>query len=157
MAELNLAAQLRATTEWAYGNLVNDLNALDEDKASGSPDTGTRPAIKMVAECGSVNGLLAWLVATGAANRPSPEEQEAFYATITTRAEALAVLEEETQKLYAAIDGTAPNQWGDTVPGPFGEWTRLAITGIAAMHMMYHDGQLNYVHLLHGDTQMHWQ
>ena len=41
--------------------------------------------------------------------------------------------------------------------GPFGPATRLAAAGIASMHMMYHDGQLNYVHMLHGDMEMHWK
>ena len=157
MAELDLAAHLRATTERAYSNLVNDLNALDEDKASGSPDAALRPAIKVVAECGSVNGLLADLVATGTATSPSPDEREAYYASITTRAGALAELEKGTQKLYAAIDGVAPDRWGETVPTPLGPMTVLGAASFAAQHMMYHDGQINHLHLLHGDTEMHWK
>jgi hypothetical protein len=157
MAELNLNAHLRQTTETAYNNLVNDISALDEDKAAGSPNPALRPAIKLLAECGSVNGLLASLVATGQAEQPAPEQREAFYASITTRAEALAVLEDGTQKLYAAIDATAAETWGDTISGPFGPWSRLSAAGFAALHMMYHDGQLNSVHLLHGDTEMHWK
>ena len=156
MAELDLAAQLRATTERAYSNLVNDLNALDEEKASGSPNAALRPAIKVVAECGSVNGLLAELVRTGTATRPSPEEREAYYASITTRAEALAELEKGTQKLYAAIDAIAPDRWGETVPTPLGSMTVMGAASFAALHMMYHDGQINHLHMLHGDTEMHW-
>ena len=49
MAELDLAAQVRGATQWAYGNLVNDLNALEEDKATINPATGIRPAVKVVA------------------------------------------------------------------------------------------------------------
>ena len=157
MAELNLAAHLRATTEWAYNNLVNDLNALDEEKAAGSPDTALRPTIKVVAECGSVNGALAELVAAGMAAMPSPDERAAYYAAITTRAEALAALETGTQKLYAAIDGVTSDRWGETVQTPLGAMTVLAAAGIAAQHMMYHDGQINYLHMLHGDTEMHWK
>ncbi len=157
MAELDLAAHLRTATEWAYNNLVNDLNALDEDKASGSVDETTRPAIKMVAECGSVNGLIASLVATGEASRPTPEQREAFFSAIKTRADALAVLEDGTQKLYAAIDATALDTWGDLVTTPFGPWTRARAASLAAQHMMYHDGQINSLHLRHGDTEMHWQ
>ena len=157
MAELNLAAHLRATTEMAYNNLVNDLNALDEEKASGSPDAALRPAIKVVAECGSVNGLLADLVTTGAAGSPSPDERAAYYAAITTRTEALAALDAGTQKLYAAIDGVAPDRWGETVPTPLGSMTVLGAASFAAQHMMYHDGQINSLHLLHGDTEMHWK
>ena len=157
MAELDLGAHLRATTEKAYNNLVNDLNALDEDKASGSPNAALRPAIKVVAECGSVNGLLADLVTTGTAAMPPADAQAAYYASITTRAEALAELEQGTNKLYAAINGVTPDRWGETVQTPLGPMTLLGAAGFAAQHMMYHDGQLNYVHLLHGDTEMHWK
>ncbi len=157
MAQHDMAAYLRATTGTAYNNLVNDLSALDEDKAAGTPHDALRPALLLVAECASVNGLLASLVATGQAAMPSPEESAAFYAGITTQDRALAALKDGTEKLYAAIDGTAPDAWDDTVPTPFGPWTRAAAAGFAALHMMYHDGQLNAVHLLHGDTEMHWK
>ena len=157
MTELNLNAHLRLTTETACSKLVNDISALDEDKAAGSPDPALRPAIKLLAECGSVNGLLATLVATGQAEMPTPEQREAFYASITTRAEALTVLQDGTAKLYAAIDATPAETWGDTISGPFGPWTRLSAAEFAALHMMYHDGQVNSVHLLHGDTEMHWK
>ncbi len=157
MAHLDLAAQMRANAEWAYGNLVNDLNALEEDKATSSLDGGARPAIKLVAECGAVNGIIAGLLATGEISRPSAEQQEAYYAGITTRAEALAALEAGTKKLYAAIDGVAADRWGEIVQTFFGPRTLLAAASIAPMHMMYHDGQLNSLHLRHGDTEMHWQ
>ena len=156
MPELDLAAHLRATTEWACKNLVNDLNALDEEKAGTSLDAGSRPAIKMVAECGAVNGMLASLITTGEASQPTPEQREAFYAAITTRSDALRTLEEGTQKLYAAIDGLAPDQWGEIVQTPFGPWTKARAASLAAQHVMYHDGQLNSLHLRHGDTEMHW-
>lgn len=157
MAELNFAAHLHTSTETAYNNLVNDLAAMDEDKAADSPHEALRPVIKLVAECGTVNGLLATLVSTGQATMPTPEQSAAFYEGITTPQAAMAVLEEGTQNLYAAIDSTAPNTWADTISWPFGSWTRAAAAGFAALHMMYHDGQLNSVHLLHGDTEMHWK
>ena len=157
MAELTLAAYLRAANENAYNNLVNDLDALEEDKAAGTPHEALRPSIKLIAECGSVNGLVASMIATGAASMPTPEQREAFFASITTRDEALAVLKENTEKLYAAIDAVAPDTWGDTLMTPLGPRTRAAAAGLAGMHMMYHDGQLNYIHLLNGDTEMHWK
>ena len=157
MAELTLAAHLRTATETAYNNLVNDLNATEEDKAVGTPHEALRPSIKLIAECGSVNGLLAALVTAGTAAMPTPEQREAFFASVTTRDEALAVLKDGTEKLYTAIGATSPDTWGDILQTPLGPQTRAAAAGLAAMHMMYHDGQLNSVHLLHGDTEMHWK
>ena len=157
MAALTLAAYLRATTEVAYDNLVNDLNALDEGKASGTLHEALRPAIKIVAECASVNGLLASLVATGTAAMPTPEQRDAYFASITTREQALAALKDGTEKFYSAIEAIAPDTWGDLLSTPLGPRTRAGAAGIAAMHMMYHDGQLNTAHLLSGDTEMHWK
>ena len=34
--------------------------------------------------------------------------------------------------------------------------TRLAVAELPAVHMSYHDGQLNYIHSLCGDSEMHW-
>ncbi len=157
MTGFNLGAYLHTATETAYNNLVNDLSAMDADKAIGSPHGALRPAIKLVAECGSVNKMLAVLVTTGQLLLPTPEDRTALYNAVTTPGSALAVLKQGTEHLYAAIDGTSPETWGDTVPGRFGPWTRAAAAGFAALHMMYHDGQLNSVHLLHGDTEMHWK
>jgi len=157
MAEVDIRADLRASAERAYNNLVNDLNALDEDKASTSTSAVIRPAIKVVAECASVNGLVASLMTTGTASMPSPEQREAYFAGITTRAEALAELETGTQKLYEAIGAVTPDRWGETVQTPLGPMTVMGAAILAAMHMMYHDGQINYVHMLHGDTEMHWK
>jgi len=156
MAALDLAVHLHATTDFAHKSLVNDLNALSEEQATGSPNPALRAAIKLVAECGSVNGLLASLIAGEAAARPTPEQREAYFAGITTRAEAIAALDAGTQKLKAAIDALPTEKWGETVPTPLGEMTKLGAASFAATHMMYHDGQLNQVHLLHGDTEMHW-
>ena len=89
--------------------------------------------------------------------RKDMEQQEAYYAGITTRAEALTALEAGTQKLYAAIDGVAADRWGEVVETFFGPRTLLATASIASMHMMYHDGQLNSLHLRHGDAEMHWK
>ena len=111
----------------------------------------------MVAECGAVNGTLASLLTTGTATMPPPDERAAYFAAITTRAEALDALDVGTQKLYAAIDGVAPDRWGETVQTPLGPMTLLGAAGFAAQHMMYHDGQLNSLHMLHGDTEMHWR
>jgi uncharacterized damage-inducible protein DinB len=157
MAELDLAAHLHETTEWAYHNLVNDLNALSEEQATTPLDPGARPATHLVAECAAVNRMLADLLAEGAASRPTPEEREAYFAGIRTRADALDALQDATDRLYKAVDGAAPDRWGEPVQTPFGPWTRARAVVLASQHMMYHDGQINSLHLRHGDAEMHWK
>ncbi len=156
MASLNPHAHLRANTERAHSLLVKDLNALAEEKASVCPGGLARPAIEFVVECGGVNMMVAALLTGGDFSRRSPEESKAFYATFTSREQALAFLELQTQLLLTTLDGLDESTLGDMIDGPIGPMTRFALAELPAMHMMYHDGQLNYLHALHGDDQMHW-
>ena len=156
MTALNPRAHLRGVTERAHSLLVKDLNALAEDKANETPGGVTRPAIEFVVECGGINMLIGALLAGEDAKRPAPEERKAFYATFTTREQALAFLETQTQGLLTALDNLDENALGDTIDGPLGPMTRFGLAEVPAMHMMYHDGQLNYLHALHGDSEMHW-
>ncbi len=70
----------------------------------------------------------------------------------------MSVLDPRTQQLRDAIDARSPDTWGEVCESPFGGPTTVfSMAEFAFLHMMYHDGQLNYLHTLHGDTQMHWQ
>ena len=156
MAALNPRAHLRASTERMHSQLVNDLNALPEENAGVSPGGVARPAIEFVVECGGLNMMISALLAGREFNRRSPEERKAFYATFTTREQALAFLEQQTQGLLRTLDGLDESTLGDVIDGPIGPMTRFALAELPAMHMMYHDGQLNYLHALRGDNEMHW-
>lgn len=156
MAALNPNAHLREATERTYRNLVNDLSALDEDKANAPAAAGTRDAVKLVAECAAVNGMLAGFLSTGMIASPTDADREAFFASMTTRQAALDILEQNTTALLNAIDATAADHWGDPAEWFFGPSTVFSLAEFASLHMMYHDGQLNFLHTLHGDTAMHW-
>lgn len=156
MTVLNPRAHLKAVTARAQSLLANDLEALAEDKACAIPGGVTRPAIEVVVECAALNGAIATLLTTGEMNRPDPEQRKAFFASFTTREQAKAFLEKQTQQLLATLDGLDENTLGDIIKGPLGPMTRFAIAEIPYMHMMYHDGQLNYLQALHGDSEMHW-
>jgi hypothetical protein len=156
MTALNPRAHLRAATERIHSLLVKDLNALAEDKACITAGGVTRPAIEFIVECGGVNMMVGTLLTGGEFPRRSPEERKAFYATFTTREQALGFLEQQTKGLLTALDTLDENTLGDTIDSPIGPMTRFALAELPAMHMMYHDGQLNYLHALHGDDEMHW-
>ena len=57
----------------------------------------------------------------------------------------------------AAFETLDENTLGETSDIPFGRpMSRMAIAELPAIHMMYHDGQLNYVQTLNGDKDIHW-
>jgi hypothetical protein len=158
MPVLDPRAHLRSVTERNQRLLVNDLKAIPADKQNASPGGAARPALHIVAECAAVNGMVAGWLSTGQRTpRGTAEENDAHFRSFDTEEKALAYLDQETNRLLAAIDALDPDTLGDTSDEPLGRpMSRFAVAELPAMHMMYHDGQLTYLQTLHGDTQNHW-
>lgn len=157
MTALQPKQHLKGFTERVKGLLANDLNALPEDKRSQCPGGCAKTPLSVVVECGMVNGFVAAYLTTGSTERMPPEEREAFMNSFDTAEKALDYLETQTQKLYAAFDSLDENTLGEMSDFPFGRpMSRMAIAELPAIHMMYHDGQLNYVQTLYGDKEIHW-
>jgi uncharacterized damage-inducible protein DinB len=159
MATPDLKAHLVATTRDVYNRLVNDLKAIPADKQNVSPGGCARAPLTVVAECAAINGFAAQYLATGqmpGALGASREEREAFLASFDTEEKTLAYLAEQTDALVAAFEQLDVDTLGDTTDALGRPMSRLALAQLPAQHMAYHDGQLNLVHGLCGDNQMHW-
>ncbi len=156
MPSLDLKIHLRESTQRAHRLLTNDLKAIAADKANICPGGCARTALNIVAECASVNAMAATVLSGGEFKRPSPEEREAHLNSFDTTDKVLAYLDQETQHLLEVIDTIDESTFGDEM-SPFGRpMTRFGVAGLPSWHMMYHDGQLNYIQSLHGDGEMHW-
>ena len=156
MTAFDAKAHLRTSTEWGVKQVTNDINAIAADKRSECPGGSARSPLYIVAECASVNGLIAKMLRGEQVERPSSEQAEAFMKTFDTTDKALAFLHQETESLLSAIDAMDESTLGDTVQTPLGERTLFGLASIAGIHMGYHDGQLNYIQTLYGDSEMHW-
>ncbi|MES2463748.1 MAG: hypothetical protein V4671_24530 [Armatimonadota bacterium] len=158
MSTLDLKAHLEATTRNICRRIVNDLKAVPADQQNVSPGGCARPPLNVVAECAMVNGFIAdFLTTNEVPARPDAETRDRFLASFDTEEKTLTYFEEQAEKLYAAFQTLETETLGETTDALFGRpMTRLAVAEMPAMHMSYHDGQLNYVHSLCGDAQMHW-
>jgi hypothetical protein len=159
MSALQPIAQLRGFTELAYTVFAKDLKALPDDKLNAGCGESGRAPLHIAAECGLVNQRVAGYLRGEELPRPSPEEREALLCSFDTREKALAFLEEGTQTLLKALEELDENTLGD-VDEKFFEgmpMSRFSVAQLPAVHMMYHDGQLNYIQTLYGDKQMHWR
>ena len=154
---VSLKGHLREATALWHRRLANDLNAVAEGKENANPGGVAHPALHIVAECAAVNGMIAGYLSGGEFNRPTPEQREAHLRSFDTREKALAYLEQETQRLLSTIDGLDESTLGEVSDAPLGRpMTRFALAELPAQHMAYHDGQIGYIHLLHGDNKNHW-
>lgn len=158
MPALNPQEHLLAMVSHVAGRLANDLKAIPDEQANACPGGCARSAVNIVAECATLNGLVARFLRTGEApQRPTPEQRAAHLASFDTKEKALAYLEQETNALREALQAVEENTLGEVTEAMFGRpMTRYAVAELTYTHMMYHDGQLNYIHTLHGDDKVHW-
>ncbi len=138
--------------------LTKDLKAIPAEKQNVSPMGAARTPLNIVAECAFVNGRIAEVLRVGTPSpRPAPEEQEKHLNSFDTEEKVLAYLQEETEVLLSTLESLSPERLQETTDFPFGRpITVLFLAEFASIHIMYHDGQLNYIHTLYGDTAVHW-
>lgn len=138
--------------------LTKDLKAIPAEKQNVSPMGAARTPLNIVAECAFVNGRIAEVLRTGTAPpRPTPEEQATKLNAYDTEEKVLAYLREETDALLLVLESISPKRLEETTDFPFNRpITLLFLAEFASIHIMYHDGQLNYIHTLYGDTAVHW-
>lgn len=131
---------------------VQDLRAMSEEDLAHAPE-GTRSALDVTHEVALVNHRLAkrlrsedpgpWPGTNGFLRAPENER---------TGDAAVRSLQDSVDALVAAF-GDDPMR---TVNLPSGPVPVLDLALDALAHMAYHDGQLNYIQSLRGDTAVHW-
>lgn len=158
MSELDPKAHLKGLLTRMKGLITNDLNAIPVEKRGASPGGAGRTPLNIVAECAYVNRRCAqYLKTLVPPERPTDEERETFLNSFDTAEKAIAYLEETAAELAEAIDGFDGAQWGETTEFPFGRpMTFFGIAELPSVHLMYHDGQLNYIQTLYDDKEIHW-
>lgn len=146
-----LAGWLNAVT----GMTVADINAIPDDKWSETHGGCSRPCGMMLADTVT---MLKWT--TGALKGEESDaytHMEALGETYADKATAVAGLTDASAALGAALGEASDEVLNSSVPAPWGMPTPIfMLAQIAANHIWYHDGQLNYVQTLLGDDKVHW-
>jgi uncharacterized damage-inducible protein DinB len=152
-----LKSFLTGIVQRSADRLSADLAHLSAEQLTASPMGAARNPLHFTAECIGFNRLVANAFVGKPSAMPSQEERDAFFASIDTLEKAQAGLKRSADTLGAAIDqadeakltaeGTAP--WGEPMP-------LYMLVYMAADHMSYHDGQVNYIQTLYGDAEVHW-
>lgn len=152
--QANLANQIRR-----YSQMFNiDLNHIPEDEYTVSKGGKARTIQAIVAEVVGLNKMVAEILkGDGAGPMPSDEERAAFEAAFATRADCQTAITESAEALARILEKTRDEDLAKTEMAPWGmPMTYLEWSNIAVVHVMYHDGQLNFIQSLNGDDQIHW-
>lgn len=161
---MSTTATAFAPKEILKGNLTHasetyakDLAHIPADKLTASPMGCARAPQEFSAECIGFNTLVRRILKGEEGGLPDPEARQAFYAQFDTIEKLQVGIRNSTAAVIEALDGVSDEDLARTVTAPWGrELSLFALVQTAATHMMYHDGQLNYIQSCYGDAVNHW-
>ena len=156
-----LVAQSKQSAEEAKALLLGNLSVVPDDKLTWSPSASARSAVQIVAHCGLANEAFATVIAGGeipigglSAEEASNQIRQAG-AMVTSREEAVRLIEESTAKVIAALDQATPELLATTPMTPFGPFPYEAWMVLPGQHMGGHAQQLAYLQTIWGDLEDH--
>ena len=134
-----------------------DLQAMSDEQLALRPGGQARSALDYTFEVTVVNNRLANSLADkpndpwpfGDAWAECPPElanKEAILAAFRQSAESV-------QSALAAVDDTS---LAETITVNGNETSKARMATLAAVHMMYHCGQMNLIQAMNGDDEVHW-
>lgn len=133
----------------------SDLRALTQDQLTTVPMGKARRACDFSWEVVEVNLRVAKRMA-GETLPPPGDDWTVCPPEHAETEKLVAAIEDSAAKLTEAFKGVGEEGALKEIETPTGPRTPLEMLSFASMHMMYHDGQLNLLQSMHGDSEMHW-
>ena len=152
---LDIKEVLKQSAQMGTSFMIKDIKHLTDQQLTASPGGKAKCPLEVIAEVGLLNQAMA---DTMLGKEASTEDSfMTKIPAINTREKALAILESGTNAICEAIDKTPIEDFQTQVTAPWGyPSTKYFLASFAGAHAMYHDGQLNYVQAMNGDTEVHW-
>ena len=156
ITESNPATGLASWIRRVSGMYSKDLKALNEDAYTKSAGGKCRTLQDITAEVSGFNFTVADLITGKATEWKSEDVPEEYAASLSTIAAGEEAIRKSGDAIASALE-SHPQRLGETVVTPWGETMSLFdLANLSGSHIMYHDGQLNFVQSLNGDDKMHW-
>ncbi len=141
----------------AADRYLSDLRSLTDEQFSQSPGGTARPPADFTYEVMFINERIAKRLR---GEDPGPFKFEGWMkapSDFGTREEVVAKFEKSTNQIIEALETTPVEEMERKITTPGGETSPFDLVTFGALHINYHDAQLNYIQSLNGDTEMHWQ
>ena len=127
--------------------LCKDTTYIPSEKLDWRPMEHGKSAIAILSEIARSNFEIAAVIAGHPPKKVETEDYKALQGLVMESAgevcKAIDSLSDE------ALEGEIQMPWG-------GMFAASEAILLPASHMNYHDGQINYIQLLLGDTRFHW-
>jgi len=136
---------------------VKDLEALSQSQYETPYQANTRSACDITAEVSGMCLQVAAMLQGETPERPSEEQNQQRSRDLVKKEDGILAMKSAGQQLAETIASVPAEQMTAKFPMPWGEeFTGYQLANLAVNHILYHDGQLNFLQCLHGDQQMHW-
>lgn len=157
MDQLDLKEYTLKNLDKSTACYVQDLEAMSDEACTNKPNGVGRSAIDYTYEVTFVNRMLA----TRMRGEEPPEwpwnDGWAVAPEGYTRQQAIDDLKQSSEELKSLIQNMDESQLRTQTEMPDGRVTSpFERANFAALHMMYHDAQLNYCQAMNGDLEIHW-
>lgn len=135
---------------------LTDLRALSDEAIAKSPGGAARTPANFTFEITVVNKRLKTRMQGG---DPGPFDPNAWTETPTefeTKEGAAKAFSDSLDEIIAAVEGIDEADMLKEISTPSGTTSPFDLAEFCAYHINYHDGQLNYIQALNGDSSIHW-
>ena len=143
-----------------HERLLKTFTETPDDKINFAPSATSRSAHDIVVHIAQSNKFMSKsicgesLPAAGSLEDFDKFMKEAS-AGITTRAQALAILDESMSELMSALECLTPADLGKEVVLPFATLPLAFFIFVPGMHMGNHASQIDYIQTIYGDMANH--
>lgn len=156
MQGINARGYLIGWAQGVTGMFAADINAVPDDKWTATFGGCTRPANELTADAIS---LLVWCTGAlkGETAGAESDGMKELTAACASKPVAIAKLMESSSAFCEALGAASDETLNSIVTPPWQMAAPLFVLAqITVSHIWYHDGQLNYIHCLLGDSKIYW-
>ncbi|MCB8933252.1 MAG: DinB family protein [Fimbriimonadaceae bacterium] len=148
---------LRDSLQKSKTMYLQDLEAMSHEHLSKSPGGSARTPYDFTYETAVVNRRIAKRLRGEDPGPPPFGEWPVAPPEFQDKDTAMKELEASANDVIAGWDATPEHKLTEKIPLPKGETSPLDMAKLAAVHMSYHDAQLNNHQAICGDDQVHWK
>lgn len=154
-----LIEQCKQSALRGKSQFLNTFAFVPDDKLTWSPSPTAKSALRVAAHVGITNqafaGILRGEKMPGTSFEELIERMNAAEQGVTSREQAVQMIEESTAAVLAALDSMTPEAVGSMVETPVVNAPMTFFMSLPGMHAGNHAAQVDYLQTIWGDLAMH--
>lgn len=154
-----LIEQCKQSAQRGKSQFLNTFAYVPDDKLTWSPSPTAKSALRVAAHVGITNqafaGILRGERMPGTSFEELIERMNAAEQGVTSREQAVRLIEESTAAVLASLDSMTPEAVGSMVETPVVNAPMTFFMSLPGLHMSAHAAQVDYLQTIWGDLEMH--